>query len=215
MSVNDSIKEQGLIRGQCQICGVKVDGRSYYCASHKSSSAYQQAKGGPVIDIPVDDRNPFDAIKVPNRTPKKVDGDDYWETFGEFFVLLLNMALLSPVGSLPEEIQGKITDECAITNEEMEAVARPLLRMFAKTSISAKYGQSLLQNADIVPAITALMSIFGKIGQIQTIVREFNANQPQSPIAGTAQTNGSSPYVAPPDGFRLVDFGSGSASPFA
>lgn len=165
-------------RGICKVCGDKAkDGRSFYCLEHMDQSPYQQRKAGaqgvPTNVEPVDEpKSLVDSIHVPNRVKNVPDENDYLGAFGEFLLLVANMLMLAPIGSLPDERQEQLTNELAITDEEMNEVLRPAFRLFSKTTINKKHGKQILEYGDVVGAIPAFISIAQKFGQVRKIAEE-------------------------------------------
>ncbi|MEM3846643.1 MAG: hypothetical protein QXU98_13190 [Candidatus Parvarchaeota archaeon] len=181
MSISDSLK--GMVRGECQVCGTPVDGRSYYCAEHKPVRSKKSDKSEPIPEsISVGDI-PVEPVKVPKKGPQ---ADHYWRAFGEAIVILLNYVLLSPLDKIPNGEQYQ--DELRIDASEVEPIAKPLLRMFASTSVSKSYGAKVLENADIVPAIFAALSILQKFQTVQQLVKESQGETvqaaPQANLSG-------------------------------
>lgn len=162
-TIGDSIS--GMTRGQCQVCGEKLDGRSYYCAEHKPKKS-ETADVITLSDLPE-----AKTVKVPQKGPR---GDHYWSAFGTILVFIVNYLIFAPAGKLPEELQVTLQSELAVTEEELEPVMKPLLRIFSGTSASKKYGSKVLENSDVVPAIFGAIQIIQKMSQVQRILKEYN-----------------------------------------
>jgi hypothetical protein len=154
-----------LVRGECQVCHTKVDGRSYYCADHKpaKSNKKRNTEAEPInISVSSQKRN--------NR--KGPTAETYWATFGDAIVVLLNYVLLRPLDSVPNS--DAIQEKLMITKDEAQTLTRPLLRLFSETPISRSNGGAIIENADVIPALLVAMSIIERMKTIRAIVE---ANQ--------------------------------------
>ncbi len=194
-------------RGICKVCGEAArDGRSFYCAEHASMSAYQKRKQGNVIDVDaVQELEPTGAkINVPSKIRKQPTGEDYMGTFGDVIVMGLNMWLLGPLAELSDEEQDRLIPDLAITDEEFETVLSPLFRFFASTSVSKKYGKTIIGYGDMIAVIPTAITILQKVNKINKISKEIKNNGPQpQQTQGSSTTNQPSRGNYPP-GFSTV-----------
>jgi len=168
----------GMVRGECQVCHKKVDGRSYYCAEHKplKSSRKKEREAEP-ISI---------SVSPSKRSKKGPSADTYWNTFGDAIVILLNYLLLKPLDGIPDS--DAIQEKMMISKDEAQTLTRPLLRIFSQTSLSRSKGGTIIENADIIPALIVAMSIVEKMRAIHTIV-ESNQSRLESSTSEIIQTN--------------------------
>jgi hypothetical protein len=151
----------GMTRGRCQVCGVEVDGRSYYCSEHKRA---KPSKKQTPTTILVDSVEPID------KAPKTITGEHYWKVFGEAIVLGVNWVILKPLDQFDD---AEALGEALMTpKEEVEAVAKPVLRLFAQTPISKRFGGQIIENADLVGALLGAWAIMDRVKTVQRIVRE-------------------------------------------
>jgi hypothetical protein len=150
----------GMVRGECQVCHTKVDGRSYYCAEHKPArSNKKKTQEADTISI---------SVSPPKRTRKGPTADTYWSTFGDAIVILINYLLLKPLDSVPDS--EAIQEKMMLTKDEAQTLTRPLLRLFSQTPISRSKGGTIIENADVIPALIVAMSIVEKMKAIRAIV---------------------------------------------
>jgi len=150
----------GMVRGECQVCHAKVDGRSYYCAEHKPSKSTRK-KNSETEPISI-------SVSPPKRTRKGPTADTYWATFGDAIVILINYLLLKPLDSVPDS--EAIQEKMMLTKDEAQTLTRPLLRLFSQTPISRSKGGTIIENADVIPALIVAMSIVEKMKAIRVIV---------------------------------------------
>jgi hypothetical protein len=150
----------GMVRGECQVCHTKVDGRSFYCAEHKPAKASKK-KSQEAEPISI-------SVSTPKRAKKGPTADTYWSTFGDAIVILLNYAILKPLDSVPGS--DAIQEKMMITKDEAQTLTRPLLRLFSETPLSRSKGGTIIENADVIPAIIVGMSIIERMKAIRAIV---------------------------------------------
>jgi len=150
----------GMVRGECQVCHKTLDGRSFYCEEHKPSKPNRR-KNQEVEPISI-------SVSSPKRSRKGPSAETYWSTFGDAIVILLNYVLLKPLDGVPDS--EAIQEKMMVTKDEAQTLTRPLLRVFSQTSISRSKGGTIIENADVIPALIVAMSIVEKMKAIRAIV---------------------------------------------
>jgi len=157
----------GMVRGECQVCHKTLDGRSFYCEEHKPPKPNRRkTQEAEPINV---------SVPAPKRSRKGPSADTYWRTFGDAIVILLNYVLLKPLDGVSDS--EAIQEKMMVTKDEAQTLTRPLLRLFSQTSISRSKGGTIIENADVIPALIVAMSIVEKMKAIRVIVEN---NQPQS-----------------------------------
>lgn len=154
----------GMTRGECQVCHKKLDGRSYYCEEHKPPKPNRK-KNSEAKPISI-------SVSEPKRSRKGPSADTYWNTFGDAIVILINYLLLKPLDSVPNS--DAIQEKLMVSKDEAQTLTRPLLRLFSQTPISRSKGGTIIENADVIPALIVALSIVEKMKAIRAIVE---ANQ--------------------------------------
>jgi len=168
-----------MTRGECQVCRVPVDGRSYYCSEHKparptrTTKTTREREGAPAEPISVTD------LKLtPKEAPKRgPTADTYWSVFGEVLVLFINYVLLKPLDQLPDSEQ--IQRELMLSSDEVHTLVRPVLRVFAQSSVSKSKGAAIVEHADVVPAIFVAMTVVERIRTVRSLVEQHNNPNPE------------------------------------
>ncbi len=151
----------GMTRGRCQVCGVEVDGRSYYCSEHKPPKREKKQTPRAIL---------VDSVEPVDKAPKIITGEHYWKVFGEAIVLGVNWLILKPLDQFED---AEALGEALMTpKDEVEALAKPVLRLFAQTPVSRKYGGKIIEHADLVGALMAAWSIMDRAKTVQKIVKE-------------------------------------------
>jgi hypothetical protein len=150
----------GMVRGECQVCHKTLDGRSFYCEEHKPSKPNRR-KNQEAEPISI-------SVAPPKRSRKGPSAETYWNTFGDAIVILLNYVLLKPLDGVPDS--EAIQEKMMVTKDEAQTLTRPLLRVFSQTSISRSKGGTIIENADVIPALIVAMSIVEKMKAIRAIV---------------------------------------------
>jgi hypothetical protein len=169
----------GMVRGECQVCHQKVDGRSFYCSEHKPARSNRKTSEAEPISVGVT------PPKSSRKSSKGPSAETYWSTFGDAIVILLNYVLLKPLDGVPDS--EPIQEKMMITKDEAQTLTRPLLRVFSQTSISRSKGGTIIENADVIPALIVAMSIVEKMKAIRTIV-ENNRTENTHEIVQTHHT---------------------------
>ncbi len=160
----------GMTRGRCQVCGIEVDGRSYYCAEHKPVKKEKKRTPQAIL---VDSVDPVD------KAPKFITGEHYWKVFGEAIVLGVNWVILKPLDQFDD---AEALGEALMTpKEEIEAVTKPVLRLFSQTPISKRYGGKIIEHADVLGAFLAAGAIMDRVKTVRRIVRERTAENEAQP----------------------------------
>jgi len=150
----------GMVRGECQVCHTKVDGRSYYCAEHKPPKPNRKkTQEAEPISI---------SVSAPKRSRKGPSADTYWNTFGDVIVVVINYFLLKPLDSVPDS--EAIQEKMMVTKDEAQTLTRPLLRVFSQTPLSRSKGGTIIENADVFPALIVAIGILEKMRAIREIV---------------------------------------------
>jgi hypothetical protein len=171
----------GMVRGECQVCHQKVDGRSFYCSEHKPARSNRKTSEAEPISVGVT------PPKSSRKSSKGPSAETYWSTFGDAIVILLNYVLLKPLDGVPDS--EAIQEKMMVTKDEAQTLTRPLLRVFSQTSLSRSKGGMIIENADVIPALIVAMSIVEKMKAIRTIV-ENNQTENTHEIVQTHHTIG-------------------------
>jgi len=174
----------GMVRGECQVCHQKVDGRSFYCSEHKPAKPAKTNRRNEAEPISVGVTPP----KSSRKSSKGPSAETYWSTFGDAIVILLNYVLLKPLDGVPDT--ETIQEKMMVSKDEAQTLTRPLLRVFSQTSLSRSKGGTIIENADVIPALIVAMSIVERMKAIRTIV-ENNQTESTHEIVQTHYTIGS------------------------
>jgi len=168
-----------MTRGECQVCHVPVDGRSYYCSEHKPARPARSTKKNRERDgAPAEPINVTDIKFTPKDSPKKgPTADTYWSVFGEVLVLVINYVLLKPLDQLPDSEQ--IQRELMLSSDEIHTLVRPVLRVFSQSSVSKTKGAVIVEHADVVPAIFVAMTIVERIRTVRSLVEQQTNPNPE------------------------------------
>jgi hypothetical protein len=168
-----------MTRGECQVCHIPVDGRSYYCSEHKPARpARTTRKNHEREGAPAEPINVTDLKLNPKEAPKKgPTADTYWTVFGEVLVLVINYVLLKPLDQLPDSEQ--VQRELMLTSDEVHTLVRPALRIFSQTSVSKSKGATIVEHADVVPAIFVAMTVVERIRTVRSLVEQQTNPNPE------------------------------------
>jgi len=168
-----------MTRGECQVCHVPVDGRSYYCSEHKPARPARTTRKNHERDAaPAEPINVADIKFTPKEAPKRgPTADTYWTVFGEVLVLVINYVLLKPLDQLPDSEQ--VQRELMLSSDEVHTLVRPALRIFSQTSVSKSKGAAIVEHADVVPAIFVAMTVVERIRTVRSLVEQQTNPNPE------------------------------------
>jgi len=168
-----------MTRGECQVCHVPVDGRSYYCSEHKPARpARTTRKNHERGAAPAEPISVTDLKLTPKEAPKRgPTADTYWTVFGEVLVLVINYVLLKPLDQLPDSEQ--VQRELMLSSDEVHTLVRPVLRVFAQSSVSKSKGAAIVEHADVVPAIFVAMTVVERVKTVRSLVEQHTNPNPE------------------------------------
>lgn len=180
-------------RGVCKICQKPAtSGRTTYCDDH--------APGG---DVRVRLSKPGKKGSVSTRIT-----DDSMTTV--FAKLLLVMTLIIAWSSLRRlgisDPNGSAADDLAVTDEEAQALAAPFARIFNQTPIGVKYGNTIVENQDV---IGALMAAWEYSVRFKTTMGQYTQHRAPAPVNNGGPSNESteSPESTGFEGFAPGSYG--------
>jgi hypothetical protein len=128
----------------CRACGGELeDSRKTY---------HDECKPETASTSPVGKR-----VKSKARKPTEATQKGMTSVAGKVLYLLtlfIAWSALRGVGVI--DPTGDIADECALTDDEAEAIGRPFARMFLTTEIGKKHAPAIVANEDLIDAVFAL-----------------------------------------------------------
>lgn len=176
MSITEKLGEMN--KGFCQVCNIELDDkRRYYCDEHKANSKYQ---------IRIGEANTESIeIEKPKKTTSKKDNAKLQSDLSDVLLPILggliNAWFLSPIDQLQldDATQNKIIQDFAITDQELEILVKPIIRILLTSEATKSVSSKVVENSDVVEAISTGFIIYQRQMELRKIV-ENAINQSNS-----------------------------------
>lgn len=160
---SDAQLEINVGAGFCKVCGKELDdGRKRYCDDHKGSQGKLPKVGS------TKDRS------AGSKAGKTAATSELTTVFGKILLLITAAYAWSQLRRMQvRDPGGAFAEALAMTDEEADAVARPIARAFNSSAAGVRYGRKIVDNSDLIDAGFALYEWY----QRQTQMLEGLAQQ--------------------------------------
>ncbi len=185
-------------KGFCQVCDIELeDKRRFYCDEHRDRSAYANQKFGPAgAPEIIDAKSKKTSEKVVSSSPKKA-AEELTNLVVPLVFSFINMQWLAPLSVIKDEqMLAQAVDMYSITEQEMNAIAKPLFSIAVNTVPGAKVAKWVLDNRDQAEMLVAISGLIQR--RIQ--MRELVENVKQGYIQVTEREATGEPEPGPPVG---------------
>lgn len=200
--------------GHCRTCdadlaALGLNPMRQYCDEHRPERKRPGSSGGStrrsterVTPTQIGEQSAAETVREITRDissskiPKKPTVEATTKVVGKLVYYLFLVVVMSLVGSDPtlnDEQQEAVAGELSLSNEDAEAIARPLARLLTPTGFWQKTGPSIIENSDVVDALVAAYNAASGIFHYQRERKRREARM----VAGNPAMNGHVP-MAPP-----------------
>lgn len=140
--------------GYCKICGdgPLPDKRRKFCDRHQGSKTIARVSSG---------------SGSRKRNKGSASDNELSKTFAKVLILLtVCIAWMQLRRYGQADPSGDIAEQLAMTDEEAEAISRPIARSFNSTSTGARYGKAIVDNTDLIDAGIGMYEYISRMNRI-------------------------------------------------